>query len=325
MMGNDEIRALAWTRLWKRGWFARLFGGGILLGVCASAINSVIGSLLKAIGVDDWECYLQALVANRVNPSAFIPQLTQDYIVRATSATCLRLFIAYIMAGIVAYGVATILLKCVRDEEPNWLGDAFGGFKAPFAMAGLYLRYMLVFLAWTLLPVLAMAAACALAAPFAKTFYSSSPEVAVPVAACAALLAVCALVACASVPFYRYRFLFLVKAEHPDWTVGECFRECRALMKGNVWRSVKLDFSYWRPIAAVFFAVAASTFAISAGADSSAGSITLGFAAVIAISVLVLIASIPAAIVLGYYIGVGQGLLYRELTGAASEASGLSA
>ena len=60
-------------------------------------------------------------------------------------------------------------------------------------------------------------------------------------------------------PFYRYRYVFRLKADHPDWTALQCMRGCSELTYGFKWRSFKLDCSYWRTLLLVVLPVLLGT------------------------------------------------------------------
>ena len=276
MRNNTELREMAWKRLWADHWFGRLFGGGLLLGLCGYVVNAVIGGVLNSLGVRAWQDYYLARLQNLRDLTTPVPNLTNDFIFQATSSGILSMFIGYIMAGIAAYGSAVILLRCLRNEENGWLGAAFGGFKDPFGMLWLFVRYVFVYVIWGLFLII--------------------PPLGIWLL---------------FVAFYRYRFLFLVKVEHPDWSAGACMKRCRELMKGHKMDSFRLDCAYWKPITLVMLlALATMIFGTSAALFRDSGPIAamLGLVAFLA-----LIVCIGFSIVLGQYISVGQGFLYEEL------------
>ena len=267
---------MAWKRLWADHWFGRLFGGGLLLGLCGYVGNAVIGGVLNSLGVRAWQDYYLARLQNLRDLTTPVPNLTNDFIFQATSSGILSMFIGYIMAGIAAYGSAVILLRCLRNEENGWLGAAFGGFKDPFGMLWLFVRYVFVYVIWGLFLII--------------------PPLGIWLL---------------FVAFYRYRFLFLVKVEHPDWSAGACMKRCRELMKGHKMDSFRLDCAYWKPITLVMLlALAAMIFGTSAALFRDSGPVAamLGLVAFLA-----LIVCVGSSIVLGQYISVGQGFLYEEL------------
>ena len=278
MRSTTEFRELAWKRLWVDHWFGRLFGGGLLLSLCGYAVNTVIGGILNRLGVQTWQDYYLARVQNLRDLTTPVPNLTNDFIFQATSSGFLSMFIGYIMAGIAAYGTAVILLRCLENKENGWLGAAFGGFRDPFGMLWLMIRYILIFVGWGLF---------LLVPPLGIWLMT--------------------------VAFYRYRFLFLVKAEHPDWSAGECIRSCRMLTKGHKMDSFRLDCAYWKPITLVLLLSIGVLFAGALAVLFRGNALlaaTFGFAAFMGVIVCV-----AASIVLGLYISVGQGFFYQDLKG----------
>ena len=312
MKGNDEIRQLAWQRLWADEWFGRLFGGGLMLGVCGYMAQFVLGGVLSCLGVQTWWDYLLAKAANRVTLTTPVPNLTDDYIFRATSSTALMVFFSYLMAGIAAYGCAVILLRCLKNDDRDWLGAAFGGFRYPFGLLWLMLRYVLVFVGWGLLWLIPVGAFH----QFLLPKVGDLSELSLMSSALLSLFFSLSLfggMLILLIPFYRYRFLFLVKAEHPDWGAGECLRECRKLMDGNKMKSFKLDCSYWRPITLLLLAMLLLPVVATLAAVGVAP-LLLSLALFVG-----LLGILAGAVVLTTYIRVGQGFLYEELRGAVSE------
>lgn len=317
MRTNIEFRNLAWKRLWTDKWFGRLFGGGLLLGFCGYAVNIIIGGILGRLGVQDWQDYYVAVALNRKDLTTPVPNLTGNYIFTATSASVLEAFIGYIMTAIAAYGAAVILLRCLKNEEEGWLGAAFGGFKDPFGMLWLFIRLMLIYIGWTIVSIFPLGVIAGASFPVVKPMLESEPLLAAASLSLVFTLGISIFLAIYCIPFYRYRFLFLVKAEHPDWSAGECIRSCRALMEGHKMESFKLDCSYWKPIALlvlVMLLVVAVIPLVALFKDSGPVLTLLALVAFFAFS-----ACFAGAIVLGQYIGVGQGFFYQDLCQQADQ------
>ena len=311
MRTNIEFRNLAWKRLWADKWFGRLFGGWILLTLCGYAVNTVIGGILGRLGVQDWQDYYVAVAMNRRDLTTPVPNLTSNYIFTATSASVLEAFIGYIMTAIATYGAAVILLRCLKNEEEGWLGAAFGGFKDPFGMLWLFVRIMLIYLGWMLLALFPIGVIAGVCFPVVKPMLESAPLLAATLMAIAFTLGISIFLAIYCIPFYRYRFLFLVKAEHPDWSAGACIRSCRALMEGHKMESFKLDCSYWMPITLVLLLTLLVVAVISLVALFKDSGLVVTLLVIVALFAFV--ACYVGAIVLGQYIGVGQGFFYQDL------------
>ena len=311
MRSNTEFRNLAWKRLWADHWFGRLFGGGLLLMLSGYAVNVVIDGILGRLGVQTWQDYYVAVAMNRKDLTTPVPNLTSNYIFTATSASVLEMFIGYIMAGIAAYGAAVLLLKCLKNEENGWLGEAFSGFKDPFGMLWLFVRLMLIYLCWMLVAFFPFGVAMGACIPVLKSMIESAPLLGAAIASVVLTLGIGGTIAVCCIPFYRYRFLFLFKAEHPDWSAGACLRSCKAFMEGHKWESFKLDCSYWKPITLVlvaFFFIVCGIFLAIALKDVVAIAALVGL-----VTLLLFFITLAGAIVLGQYIGVGQGFFYQDL------------
>lgn len=317
MMQNSELKALAWRRLWADGWFWRLFGGGLLLGLCSYAVQGFLKLGLVYLVVDDWQDYLEARMENSSDLTTIVPNLTKDYVMQATSASVLEFFFYLIIGGIASYGCAVILRRCLANDEPGWLGAAFGGFKDPFGMMWLNLCYCLIFLGYFFIGVGLPAFLFALAYPFFRSL--SDLPMALGVGIGTAVVFVWAILM-VMIPFYRYRFLFLVKADHPDWSASACLRACRQLMKGNMMRSFRLDCSYWGPILLPIFFVFLFVLCQALSSAFNDGLVLVSHLLAF-LSWLALLAVIPTALVVSQYLSVGQGFLYEEIVGRSPRES----
>ena len=310
MRSNAELKDLAWRRLWADRWFSRLFCGALLLGFCVNVVCSLVAGALGRLNVQDWADYARAVAVNRVDCTTPIPNLTLDYALLATSATVFQWFFLAIMSGIAAYGGAVILRRCTATEEQGWLKAAFGGFGQPFGMLWLFVRQVLIYVGWAVASALPLGFAVGVGMPLVSRLAPSGPLAS---AVAATVVGLCVLL-CVGVPFYRYRYLWIVKAGHPEWGAGECLEACRALMRGRLMKSVRLDCAYWRPISLVLLL---AMLCAGAAASAGAGIMPLPMGAVSAVSFCALVV---ASVVTGQYVAVGQALLYRELEQDAATA-----
>ena len=311
MSSNAEKRELAWKRLWEDHWFGRLFGGGLLLGLCGSAVQVVVSGMLGRLGVQSWFDYLGAVVQNRQDLTTPVPNLTSAFVSQACSSTVLTVFFSFLMTGIASYGCAVILKKCLANDEKGWLSEAFGGYRFPFGMLWLHFRYWLIWVFWGILAGIPLGVALGCSIPIVKRFAEANLVMTVMAVTAVMSAGVLAVFAIYSIPFYRYRFLWLVKAEHPEWGAGRCLDASRKLMNGNKLKSFKLDCSYWKPITLMLLplvvlglSIAWSTF----GGDDKQILPVVGL-----VAFLCLIAFLPLVIVVPQYVSVGQGFLYQDL------------
>ena len=309
MRSNTELRNLAWKRLWADHWFGRLFGGGFLLGLCGYAVQVVLSGILGRLGVQSWIEYLQAVAQNRQDLTTPIPNLTSNYVSQASSSTLLTVFFSFLMAGIAAYGGAVILKKCLANDEKGWLGEAFGGFKYPFGMLWLWIRLWFIWIGWTAVAFFVPGFLCGAGYPLVKGLPLMQLSI---VAGLFVTMALCWAIWIYCIPFYRYRFLWLVKAEHSEWSAGECIGACRKLMKGNMLKSFKLDCSYWKSITLMLLPllVLSLTIGINEWCYGEGGQ---GLAIIAIVAFPCLIAFFLLVLIVPQYIRVGQGFLYEEL------------
>ena len=312
MRSTAELRELAWKRLWADHWFGRLFGGGLLLGLCGYAVQIVLSGILGRLHVQSWQDYYLAVIQNRHNLTTPIPNLTANYVSQASSSTVLTFFFSFLMAVIVSYGCAVILKKCLANDERGWLGEAFGGFKYPFGMLWLWIRLWLIWIGWSLVAFGVPGFLCGAGYPLVKNLPSLHLAL---VAGICVIALFCWVVWIYCIPFYRYRFLWLVKAEHPDWSAGECICACRKLMRGNMLKSFRLDCSYWRPLLLLFSLILGIW--VTALLGYMLGSKALMVLGVLACSVT----AFPLGWFVAFYVRVGQGFLYEELKGCGSPAA----
>ena len=316
MRSNVEFRNLAWKRLWADHWFGRLFGGGLLLGLCGYAVQVVLSGILGRLGVQSWFEYLQTVAQNRQDLTTPVPNLTPEFMSQATSSTVLTVFFSFLMTGIASYGGAVILKKCLANDEKEWLGEAFGGFKFPFGMLWLQFRYWLILVGWGFVALAVPGFLCGAGYPFAKGLPLMQLSV---VASLFATAALCWAIWIYCIPFYRYRFLWLVKADHPEWGAGQCLKSCRELMKGNMLKSFKLDCSYWKPITLMLLPMLVLSLTVFVG-ELCLGEGRQGLALVGVVALLCLAVFLPLVIVVPQYVSVGQGFLYQDLKdGLSSE------
>ena len=317
MRGNGEIRERAWHLLWQGRWFWKLLGGAILLNVCSQVVYSVLNGLLYRFGVFGMTALTNALEEYAKNRTP-LPEITPSLVTQFVSSTALTFFFLFIMASISAYGNSALLLRAVDEKNEGWLKAAFGGFAIPLGLAWLFFRMFLIFLFWyvvALLPSVAVVGLAITAVPPALTPHL----VAAAVYTLAIVAALCLYVAIMCMPFYRYRYVFRIKAEHPDWAAGRCIGECAMLTDGSKWRCFVHDCSYWKillvPLLLLLFCVAAVCGIVSPAVRQLFPEGVRVAVAVVGAVVLIVsyLAMFVFALIICFYIGVGQTLLYRDI------------
>ena len=316
MQTNSEIRNEAWRLLWERKWFWKLLGAAILLQVCSQVIITIVNGVVYRLGVFN----LTAMM-NMIEERIPLPEFTPRIILELASSTVLIFFLSFILGGIALYGNSRLQLRAVDDNDESWMKTAFSGFKIPLELAWLTFRVSLVYIFWMVLALIPTAALVAL-------FFSAVPTPQTPVelsmSVAVVTLASVIFIAIYCIPFYKYRYLFRIKADHPDWSAGECMRHCRELVCGSKWRIFVHDCSYWRillgallPLLVIMMVVLIAA-PILGGGHASAPTHSAAAVVGVVFGVLAMLASYIALLVFGaisvHYIGVGQTILYREIS-----------
>ena len=319
MNSNSEIREKAWRLLWDGKWFGRLLLGAILLSLCSQFVNSVLNDMLSSLGVFSLSSLAEAMERHLAS-HAPLPEFTSDLLMQLVSSTVLTMFFVFIMSGIVAYGNSVMILRAADEKPENWLKAAFGGFRMPLGLASLSFGLFLVYVFWFLVsvvPVAVLGWIVTAAMPSA----ADSGIVGKAVYALAAVAGLMMMVVICSIPFYRYRYLFRVKADNPDWSARRCLVECAALTDGAKWRCFMHDCSYWKILLAILLLLLVCSVAICGASIPGArqlklmpADVRMGVAAACGVIVLISnLAMVGFVVIATLYIGVGQSLLYREI------------
>jgi hypothetical protein len=106
---------------------------------------------------------------------------------------------------------------------------------------------------------------------------------------------------------YRYRQVWFLKVDHPDWSAGKCIAESCQLMKGRKWQLFRFDCSYWLSITAALAAFLVFALLVSAKIASSSD----GRAALSAMAVLPVVVAVW--FVVNAHFWLGQAFYYKEI------------
>ena len=315
MNENIELRNAAWRILWNKKWFWKLLGAYILLQIVTQAVLTVLNGVLTTMGV----CNLDSV--SKEDMAGFSPAMLTELI----SSTFLFAFIAFIMTGISNYGGNKLLNLAADDDSGDWMKATFSGFKIPLDLAWLLLRVSVIYLLYLIpaLAVLVFGAGLFLESGFVSRIVASEPLAVSDAVVFSLFLSGCLTVffACLCIPFYKYRYLFRIKADNPDLGAGECLRRCRLLTSGEKWRMFRFDCSYWKifllPLIgcmALIFTVALTVggrerFLNPEGAEDALCVIALLLTLIAAYFVIIV-----SSLICGFYNGVGQSLLYRKIS-----------
>jgi hypothetical protein len=311
MRTNEEIRNEAWTKLWHEKWFWRILIASILLDLSMQLIIKIIYFVANTC-IGDLGTLSQTNLSNSL---AMIVRGDMSALPTITLHIAITAFLTMIATGITQFGKSTVLLRAADGKQEGYLKAAFEGLKMPLGLAYLTLRVTLVFILWgilAILPCIGGAAICELIA-IDETF--------IKIAAWALIITTAATFSLAiiAIPFYRYRFLFRLKADNSEWSASKCMKECRSLTDGRKWRIFKHDCSYWK-ILLLPLIIGSTLSAImliclyKMKINFYAQNLATPESMVICLSVIGLyIAFIAVTIISAIYISLGQTILYRDM------------
>lgn len=310
MRTNEEIRNEAWTKLWHEKWFWRILIASILLDLSMQLVFKII-CIVASSCTGDLGTLSQTNLSNSL---AMIARGDMSALPTITLHIAITAFMTIIATGITQFGKSTVLLRAADGKQEGYLKAAFEGLKMPLGLAYLTLRVALLFILWgilAILPCIGGAAICKLIA---------IDETSIKIAAWALIITAAATFSLAiiAIPFYRYRFLFRLKADNPEWSAGKCMRECRSLTQGNKWRIFKHDCSYWKEFLApvilgsvlcAWLIYEISTMDLSPNEGAISGpKFIIGLVCMLALYIAIIISTVIAI----FHLSLGQTILYRE-------------
>lgn len=311
MRTNEEIRNEAWTKLWREKWFWRILSASILLDLSMQLIFKII-CIVASSCIGDISTLSQTNLSNSL---AMVARGDMSDLPTITLHIAITAFMTIIATGITQFGKSTVLLRAADGKQEGYLKAAFEGLKMPLGLAYLTLRVALVFILWgflALLPFLLAAFVCILATPENANLNTLITVLCYTIASTLFLAII-------AIPFYRYRFLFRMKADNPEWSAGKCMRECRSLTQGNKWRIFKHDCSYWKeflaPVILGFILCAYLVYKLHtlhlspSEGDVSDPKFIIGFLCILALYIAIIIFTVIAI----FYLSLGQTILYREI------------
>jgi uncharacterized membrane protein len=331
MNENTELRNIAWNKLWGEKWFGKILFASILLNLISRTIHNLVRDLFNTSLLQEEN--IKTLLNQVASGAADFGQLKHLSIFAVVF-----LFLTLITVGITKFGKSIILINAAENKSEGWLGAAFSGFKMPLGLAALSFRVTMVFIGWSILAILT----CGIIGGSLSCLLNILPEnELLHIASLCILTFIISSfsIAIISIPIYRYRYLFRLKADNPEWSAGKCMRKCRALTKGEKWRIFKHDCAYWRILLAPILIVTAvillkahqiiTLVANNYLPNTQEGTMPLpeslaafanpeGCIAYVYLAIY-LLAFILFAIA-GIYISVGQTLLYRKIVSEKAKA-----
>ena len=296
MKTNREIRDEAWNLLWRGGGFVRLAGAGFVLGVVLFGVMAALACAFRALDIATLQDFMAAQQQAASQGLGYTAS-SDGSMVRMIGASLFQSFVQYLLMGIATYGVMNLSLKTVRGERG--LGAALAGFGAPFATSWLMFGVQIRTAFWLLLAVVPASALVTLTVGNGGGLSYLLMVLVVTVAVVAVLTWV----------IYRYRNVWLLRADHPEWSAGRCIAGSVVMMNGWKMRAASLDCSYWLSFLGLVPLTAAGVWAAAKyrleGLDGFAGTDIL-------IVGLVGAAAIVYFLVVGWYLMLGHAIFYRE-------------
>lgn len=150
MRSSKEIRQEAWRIVMNTTWPRKILCNAFVLYLILIGAVIAISAIYCSAGIQTWESFREAQeAARRAGLEMTVPSIAEAC--RMTCASLCSSFIQQILQGILAFGIATTLVKCIRNDSANWFSAAFSGFKRPFGLLGLTLLIALKVFLWALL------------------------------------------------------------------------------------------------------------------------------------------------------------------------------
>ena len=154
-----EMRQDAWKIMTGSKWGWKILLNGIVLYAIMIAVVVGLDYVFEAAGIQTWESFREAQrEAKRSGVDLAIASGHEA--MRMTLASGISVFVNYLFQGIVAFGMITTLLKCVKGETQGWFSGAFGGFARPLEMLWLTILMMIKVFLWALLLIIPGIIAC---------------------------------------------------------------------------------------------------------------------------------------------------------------------
>lgn len=152
MRTNQEMRDEAW-KIVRGKWFWRMLSAGLLLNLIGQLAMGIVNYLYKDMEIPTWVGFLQSKVeALRSGMNLTLPSSAAGW--RMTGASAFEIFVYCLFAAIMAFGIAGIALKAIRNDEKEWFPEAFAGYRRPLDVTWFFMLLNLKVLLWSLLFVI---------------------------------------------------------------------------------------------------------------------------------------------------------------------------
>ena len=148
----SQMRSEAWTTVVRTKWLWRLPLLTMMLNAIAQVALSLVTYAYGQMGITTLTEFAKSKIAAAQQGLGFSSPSSMVSL-QMTGASMFEMFVTYIFSAIFALGIATAVLKAIRDDEKKWLAVSMEGFRRPLESAWLlFLINFKVFL-WSLLLV----------------------------------------------------------------------------------------------------------------------------------------------------------------------------
>ena len=134
----------------KTRWSLRIVLAYALVVSIALAVTVAIACFFNAKGVETWETFNAAQEAAREGGEYYAMPDTRQWW-SLTLASAMTSFVQNLFTGIILVGMASVLLRAIRNRDESWFGASFTGFRCPFEMFWLTTLMALRVALWMLL------------------------------------------------------------------------------------------------------------------------------------------------------------------------------
>ncbi len=151
MKPSKEIRQAARQVLSAQGW--RIFWSTALLWAVLMLLAFWVTALFNVADIQTWDTFSQARLAAERQGMTVIPPNFQARLMY-TLGTLFEKFVSLTLGGMMAFGMAKLMLASVEGSQGSKVAAAFSGFGHPFGCCWLRLMSGVLILFWTLLFVI---------------------------------------------------------------------------------------------------------------------------------------------------------------------------
>jgi uncharacterized membrane protein len=152
MKPNAEIRSET-KGILERGWYGRIASVLITLYLVTIVAVSLVSVLFAEMHIQTLSDHMVAKInAARQGLEYAIPSMKVG--LSMTGASLFLQMVAYLFGAIFMFGLATVLLKSLRNDTNRWFADSFGGFSRPLEVLWLIVLMNIKVFLWSLLFVI---------------------------------------------------------------------------------------------------------------------------------------------------------------------------